>query len=78
MHNAQLCSVKSAPVETVEGIDIVTRSSNDKIYYFVFNSNDEMRSVAVNQALKDYNNDEYVKDMLEIKPRGWRIVYTDI
>ena len=74
----QLCSVKRAPVETVDGIDIVTRSSNDKIYYFVFNSNDEMRSVAVNQALKDYNNDEYVKDMLEIKPRGWRIVYTDI
>jgi len=59
-------------------VDIVTRSSKDKIYYFVFNSNDEKREVTVNSYLTDYYNGEVVKDTLEIAPRGLRIVFADI
>lgn len=74
----QRCSVKRAPISTVAGVDIVTRSSKDKIYYFVFNSNDEKREVTVNSYLTDYYNGEVVKDTLEIAPRGLRIVFADI
>jgi len=74
----QRCSVQRAPIETISGVDIVTRKRNDKVYYFVFNSNDEVRNVVLSESLKDYENGDLVEDVLTISPRGLRIVYADI
>lgn len=74
---AELCSVERAPIEMLSGIDVVTRKSENGIYYFVFNSNDQEITLNLYAPLKDYETKANIDNFIKIEPRGLRIVYKE-
>ena len=69
------CDVTLAPIEVYPGIEIVTRQSDDKTYYFIFNSTDDVKQITLKQPLKQLEDDRAISDSFEMKARENCVLY---
>lgn len=63
------CDVTLAPVDVYPGIEIVTRQGEDRTYYFIFNSTDDVQKIMLKQTLKKAEDDSEVSGTFEMKAR---------
>ena len=62
-------NVTLPPMEVYSGIEVVTRQSKDRTYYFIFNSTDDTQEVVLKQTFKKVEDDSEVSGVLEMKAR---------
>jgi len=66
--------IEQAPIETPEGINIVTRVNDTEKYYFVFNSKNEPLTLSLFASLKDALTGKPVGPMITVAPKGFSIL----
>lgn len=71
----QQCNVVFAPIEMHPGIEIVVRQSDDMVYYFIFNSTDDVKQIHLKCAMKSVEDDREFSDSFEMKAREFCVLY---
>jgi hypothetical protein len=57
------------------GIEIVVRQNDDKVYYFIFNSTDDVKQIQLKCAMKSVENDREISGCFEMKAREFCVLY---